>query len=165
MKRLVPHPIVSGFVAATWLALNSSVAPIQLLAAFAAVVLLPLALRVALEDAVRIRRPAAALRLALVVLWDIVVANLVVARLVLGPLGRLRPGFVEVPLETSHPDAVALLASIITMTPGTVAADVDDARTRILVHVLDVDPDHDGAALVAGIKQRYERPLKEIFGC
>jgi multicomponent K+:H+ antiporter subunit E len=62
----------------------------------------------------------------------------------------------------THPDAVALFASIIAITPGTVVADVDDARTRILVHVLDLE---DPEQLVAEIKHRYERPLKEIFGC
>ena len=59
-------------------------------------------------------------------------------------------------------DAVALLANIIAITPGTVVADIDDACTRILVHVLDLD---DPGRLVAEIKHRYERPLKEIFGC
>jgi multicomponent K+:H+ antiporter subunit E len=81
---------------------------------------------------------------------------------VLGPTARLRPGFVAVPLDaTTHPDAAALLASIIALTPGTVSADIDDARTRILVHVLDLE---DPAALVAEIKRRYERPLNEVFG-
>jgi len=91
-----------------------------------------------------------------------VTANLAVARRVLGPIGRLRPAFVEVPLDTTQPDAVALLASIITMTPGTLAAEIDEARARIIVHVLDLE---DAAALVAQIKRRYELPLKEIFGC
>ena len=93
--------------------------------------------------------------------WDIVVANLAVARRVLGPV-RLKPGFIEVPLDVTQPDVVALLASIIAITPGTVVADVDGARTRILVHVLDLD---DPGVLVAEIKRRYERPLKEIFEC
>lgn len=161
MTRLVPHPIVSCFVAAVWLALHSSLAPVHLAGAAIAALVLPLALDPLIRDRVRIRRPGIALRLALVVAWDIVASNLKVARLVLGRPARLRPAFVEVPLDTSHPDAVALLASIITMTPGTVAADVDDARKRILVHVLDLD---DGPALVAAIKRRYEQPLKEMFG-
>jgi len=67
-----------------------------------------------------------------VVAWDAVVANVAVARLVLGPSSRLRP---------------ALVKSIITMTPGTVSSDLDDARTRILVHVLDLE---DSPRLVAG---------------
>jgi multicomponent K+:H+ antiporter subunit E len=69
---------------------------------------------------------------------------------------------VVVPLDTQHPQAVALLANIVTMTPGTVTAEIDDARTRMLVHVLHAA---DPARVVADIKSRYERPLKEIFGC
>ena len=67
-----------------------------------------------------------------------------------------------VPLDTQHPQAVALLANIVTMTPGTVTAEIDDARTSMLVHVLHAE---DPARVVAHIKSRYERPLKEIFGC
>ncbi len=162
MMRLLPHPIASGFIAAVWLALNSSVASLHLIAAAVLAVILPLGLGRVLDDPVRVHRPRAAVRLGLVVAWDIVTANLAVARRVLGPIGRLRPAFVEVPLDATHPDAVALLASIITMTPGTLAAEVDEARARILVHVLDLE---DAAALVALIKRRYERPLQEIFGC
>jgi hypothetical protein len=72
------------------------------------------------------------------------------------------PAFVVVPLDTQHPQAVALLANIVTMTPGTVTAAIDDARTSMLVHVLHTE---DPARVVADIKSRYERPLKEIFGC
>lgn len=162
MRRLLPHPIVSFFVAAVWLGLQSSVAPIDLAGAALLAVLLPLGLDRLLRDPVRVARPWVAARLALVVAWDIVVANFAVARRVLGPMARLRPGFVEVPLDTSHPDAVALLAAIITIAPGSVSIGVDEARARLLVHVLDLD---DGPALVATIKRRYEAPLKEIFGC
>jgi len=81
---------------------------------------------------------------------------------VLGPLGRLRPRFVAVPLDVTHPNAIALLASIITMTPGTVSCDVRVGERRILVHALDVD---DPDALVRQIKFRYEQPLSEIFRC
>ena len=162
MTRWLPHPIASFFVLVVWLGLHSSLAPLHLVSAGVLAVAIPRLLSRALDDPVRIRRPGVVLRLAAVVLWDIVVANLAVARRVLGPLGRLRPGFIEVPLDLAHPDAVALLGSIIAITPGTVVADIDDERTRILVHVLDLD---DPGQLVAEIKHRYERPLKEIFGC
>ena len=162
MTRWLPHPIASVFVFVVWLGLHSSVAPLHLASGMLLAVGIPKLLTRALDDPVTIRRPGVAFRLAAVVLWDIVVANLAVARRVLGPLGRLQPGFIEVPLDLEHPDAVALLASIIAITPGTVVADIDDARTRILVHVLDLN---DPGQLVAEIKDRYERPLKEIFGC
>ena len=162
MKRWVGHPIASFFVLLVWLGLHSSLAPLHVVSGVVLAVVVPMVLARALGDPVRIRRPGVALRLAAVVLWDIIVANVAVARRVLGPLARLEPGFIEVPLDLAHPDAVALLASIIAITPGTVVADVDDARASILVHVLDLqDPEQ----LVAEIKRRYERPLKEIFGC
>jgi multicomponent K+:H+ antiporter subunit E len=162
VKRVLPHPIVSFFVALVWLGLHSSLAPLDLAGAALLAVLVPLALDRLLRDPVHVARPWIAVRLALVVLRDVVVANFAVARRVLGPMARLRPGFVEVPLDTSHPDAIALLAAIITIAPGSVSIDVDESHTRLLVHVLDLD---DGPALVATIKRRYEAPLKEIFGC
>ena len=162
MKRWLPHPVVSGLVLTVWLGLHSSLAPIHLAGGMLLAVLVPRLLRRSLAGAGRARRPWVAIRLAGVVLWDIVTANVAVARRVLGPMSRLRPGFVEVPLDLAHPDAVALLGSIIAITPGTVVADIDDARARILVHVLDLA---DPTALVSEIKDRYERPLKEIFGC
>jgi len=162
VTRWLRHPIASFFVLVVWLGLHSSVAPLHLASGVLLAVLVPMLLNRALEDPVCIRRPGVALRLAGVVLWDIVVANFAVARRVLGPLRRLKPGFVEVPVDLAHPDALALLASIIAITPGTVVADVDEGRTRILVHVLDLD---DPARLVAEIKRRYEQPLREIFGC
>ena len=162
MKRWVGHPIASFFVLLVWLGLHSSLAPLHVVSGMVLAVVVPMLLAPALGDRVRIRRPGVALRLAAIVLWDIIVANLAVARRVLGPLGRLKPGFIEVPLDLSHPHAVALLASIIAITPGTVVAEVDDARATILVHVLDL---HDPEQLVGEIKHRYERPLREIFEC
>ena len=75
---------------------------------------------------------------------------------------RLRPGFVELPLDLTDEFAITLLASTISLTPGTVSADVSEDRRTLLIHALDVD---DQDAMIRQIKQRYERPLKEIFEC
>jgi multicomponent K+:H+ antiporter subunit E len=162
MTRLLPHPWLSAALFIAWLALVSSVAPLHLLGAAALAVAVPLVAGRLIDARVAIARPGAAVRLGLVVVWDIVVANVAMVRLVLGPTAALRPAFVEVPLDTQHPQVIALLSSIVTMTPGTVAAGIDAARTRLLVHVLHAD---DPARIVAEIKARYERPLREIFGC
>jgi len=98
----------------------------------------------------------------LVVLGDIIVANINVARLVLGPMSRLKPAFIEIPLDTDSDFVATILGSIITLTPGTVSIDIDRERRILHVHALDVE---DTAALVSEIKTRYEAPLKEIFGC
>lgn len=161
MSHIVPYPITSFTVFAVWLVLNGTLAPAHLVLAVVLAVVLPLASRPFLGDRTRVRAPLAVLRLLFIVLWDIVLSNIVVARLVLGPVERISPGFVRLPLDVEHPYAVSLLASIITMTPGTVSTEVNDARGEILVHALNMpDPDQ----LVRDIKTRYEAPLKEIFG-
>ena len=101
-------------------------------------------------------------RLVAVVLWDVIVANLQVARRVLGPLSALRPRFVTVPLDLTDRTAIALLGAIITTTPGTVTASLSPDRRYFVVHGLDVE---NAESLVRTIKLRYERPLKEIFEC
>jgi multicomponent K+:H+ antiporter subunit E len=97
-----------------------------------------------------------------VVIKDVIIANIQVAQRVLGPVSALRPGFVVVPLDLTDRTAIAALGAIITTTPGTVTAALTPDRRFLLVHALDVD---DADLLVRTIKQRYERPLKEIFQC
>jgi multicomponent K+:H+ antiporter subunit E len=107
-----------------------------------------------------LRRTLVAVRLFVVVLRDIVVANVQVAILILGPQARLRPRFFRVPLSVTRPRSITLLAGIITMTPGTLSSELSDDHGHLLVHGLDVQ---DEAALVARIKSRYEAPIKEMF--
>ena len=76
-------------------------------------------------------------------------------------MSRLRPAWVRVPLATSHHRVVAVLAMIITSTPGTVSCVVDQERREILVHALDCD---DAPAMAAEIKRRYEAALMDVFG-
>ena len=66
-----------------------------------------------------------------------------------------------VPLASDHAMVNALFASIITTTPGTVSAVVDEAAHCIWVHALNCD---DAQAMIDDMKNRYEAPLMQIFG-
>src|SRR5690606_24220613 len=107
-------------------------------------------------------KPFALARFLMIVLWDIIVANCILVVRVLGPTKNLRPAFMELPLDIKENFTITLLASTISLTPGTVSADLSmDGRT-LLIHTIYVD---DIEAAIADIKQRYEAPLKEIFEC
>lgn len=149
-------------VAVTWLLANNTLYIGHLILAVFLGVALPRLTVHFWPDAPSLRRPGVALRLLAVFAYDIVIANFHVARLVLGPNGKLRPAFLEVPLDLDNDFAISLLASMITLTPGTVTIDYDPERSIIHVHALDAD---DPAAMVVEIKQRYEAPLKEALGC
>ncbi len=157
--RFFAHPWLSSLLATSWLLLQHSLAPMHLLAAALIGLSVPRLLHGFLPPAPRIRW-LPALRLSGVVLWDIVVANITVARLVLGPMDKLQPAWVTVPLTLKHPTAIALLASIITTTPGTVSCAIDEERHFMVVHALHCT---DPAGLIADIQARYEQPLMAIF--
>lgn len=156
----LPHPVLSLLLAASWLALSHSLALVHLLSAALIGWAVPRLIAGFLGPVNRIHWPTA-IRLGAVVLWDIVVSNITVARLVLGPMSRPQPGWIEVPLESGHPWVNALFASIITTTPGTVSAVIDEAGGRILVHALDCS---DAQAMARDMKVRYETPLLRVFG-
>lgn len=154
------HPALSLLLAVVWLLLQQSLAPAQLLAAAAFGLLVPRLVHGFIGPAARPRGLVEIVRFTAIVLWDIVVSNIAVARIVLNPASDPQPAWVPVPLDTEHPTAITLLATVITMTPGTVSCVVDEAAHLILVHALDCD---DPAAMAAQIKQRYEQPLRRIF--
>lgn len=160
-----PHPFWSALLAFTWLALNGTASAGHVLLALVLGWALPFALqRYWPPPASRPSRPLRSLGRATaftaLVAWDVVVANLQVARAVLSPLSRLQPGFAIVPIELEDPAAIAMLAHTITLTPGTVSVDVAPDRRSLLVHALHMpDPE----ATVREIRHRYERRIREIF--
>ena len=155
------RPVLSVLLALAWLTLQQSLDLGNVLTACVLGWGLPRLLGGFLGPAAQPRSFARALRLGLTVLWDIIVSNITVARLVLNPRSVPHPAWVKVPLTLTQPTAQALLASIITMTPGTVSAIVDEEGACIWVHALDCD---DPAAVATDIDRRYQQPLMEILG-
>jgi multicomponent K+:H+ antiporter subunit E len=162
MLRIFPYPILSAVLAVSWMLLITEFSLAHALLALFLAWGIPRLCAPFVDHLSKIRSYPAALRLTLLVTWDIVVANVAVAKLVLGPIQKLRPAFLAVPLDTQSSQAQVLFASIITMTPGTVSADFSDDHKILYVHALDCEDPH---AMIADMKSRYEQPLKEIFGC
>lgn len=158
--KLVPAPLLSLVLFVSWLLLNNTLDPAHLLLAAVLALAIPWFTEPLRPEKPRLRRGRAAAKLLLVVLWDIVLSNIEVARRILGPESAIRPQFVWVPLSIRDPHGIVTLAGIITMTPGTLSSDLSEDRRWLLVHAFNVD---DEAALVATIKRRYEAPLREIF--
>lgn len=161
MKRLLPTPMLSVALFILWLLLNQSVSAGHLLLALVFAVAIPLLTSGLRPLPVRIRRPGSILRLMLTVAADTLQSNVAVIRLLVTPgPPRYPAGFVHVPLQVRDPNALAVLATIVCITPGTVWAELSLDRSMLLLHVLEVD---DAAAITAHVQQRYERPLMEIF--
>jgi multicomponent K+:H+ antiporter subunit E len=162
MKRWLPHPLLTLLLTLIWLLLVNTFNLGQLLLGALLGWGITLLTRNFLLDVPSVRKPLLLCRFMLRVFYDIVVANLHVAKLVLGPRSRLNPAFVEVPMAIENNFVLAVLASIVSLTPGTVSAGLSADHKTLLLHGLDVP---DAQALIDEVKSRYEAPLLEIFEC
>lgn len=161
MKRLLPMPWHSVMLIAVWLLLNGFSYG-QLLLAVILALLIPIITYPYVRGHAPVKKPFAMMTYSLRLLYDIVVANLDVARRVVLPNRYLKPGWLAYPLSMTEPFPVTLLASSVSLTPGTVSVEFSEDRTCLYIHVLHLE---DEKELQAFIFRRYEQPLKEIFGC
>ncbi len=161
MKRLLPSPVLSISLFGLWVLLSQSV-DTGTLAIGALVALVLPRLTLGLRPApVQMRRPGVIARLMLRVGWDMLRSNLSVAGTLLRRRSRDIPSaFVRVPLQLRDPNALAVLAMIVTTVPGTAWAELSADRSVLLLHVFSVE---DEQALIDSIRDHYLQPLKEIF--
>ncbi|GAP74961.1 MULTISPECIES: Na+/H+ antiporter subunit E [Pseudoalteromonas] len=171
--KWLPTPFRTILLFAVWLLLNNSVSPGHLILGAVLAIVIPLSIAPFRKPQPLILRPGLAFKQLLIVLWDIITANVEVAIKILGPSKRLRPGFIKVPLDLKHDLPITMLASTVSLTPGTVSAEVypipeslpqgqEPEQRFLLIHVLDMGDEQE---LINSIKSRYEAPLKEIFQC
>jgi len=159
-RSLFPAPLLSAALFVLWLLLSESLAAGQLLLGAVIAIAAPWLSAPLRPVPVRVRRPWVALRLFARVVQDVVVSNVEVAWRIVARRAEPRAAFVAVPLELRDPNALAALAIITTITPGTAWSELALDRSVLLLHVFDVE---DEPAFIADFKARYEEPLREIF--
>lgn len=161
LQWLLPHPLLTLLLAVVWILLQNQFSAGMMVFGIILGVIIPWGTSVWWPDTPKGFRLGKMMTYILIVMWDIVIANIQVAWIVLTvPNSKLKPAWIVVPLDLRQPEAITVLAGTITLTPGTVSADLSDAGHSLLVHVLHTD---DPDAVRDEIKTRYEQRLKEIF--
>jgi len=157
MRRLVPHPFLSALLGVVWILLVGDLG----LGSMVMAVILALGIGWILPPAPRIIRPFALIGYIGLVVWDVIVASVQVARIIVFmPKGQIKSAFIAVPIDLPHAQAITILAGTITLTPGTLTADISSDGSVLLVYALHAP---DPAATRDDIKSRYESRLKRIF--
>lgn len=158
---LLPHPFLTLLLAVVWTLLQNEVSAGMVVFGVILGVIIPKMTAIWWPDTPKGIHLGKMVSYSFIVMWDILVANIQVAWIVLSvPNSKLKPAWIVVPLDLRQPEAITMLAGTITLTPGTVSADLSSAGHSLLVHVLHTD---DPDAVLEEIKTRYERRLKEIF--
>jgi len=161
LRRVIPHPLLSVTLTLVWLALVNTVTLGHLILGGFLGLVVPMLTSPYWPDRPTVRKPLVVAEYVAIVLWDIIVANVEVALVILLKRNAdIRSHFITVPLELTSAEAITVLAGTITMTPGTVSTTLAADGGSILVHCLHTD---DPEGVRDTIKKRYERRLKEIF--
>jgi multicomponent K+:H+ antiporter subunit E len=160
MKRWPSLTLFTAALFALWLLLNDTVSPGQLTLGVVLTIAIALGTAAMRPLGARLHHLLVALGLFFVVLTDIIRSNIAVAGIILSPGRTATPGFMTLPIDLRDPYGLALLACIITATPGTIWAGLSPDGGLLTIHVLDLK---DEDAWIRTIKHRYEHPLMEIF--
>lgn len=160
IRRWFPHPVLSALLLLIWLLLKQSLAPGTILLGALLGIALARMYDLLRPPKVRVRNFHLLGLLFVRVTLDIFRSNLAVAKIILGRNRNLNSGFVAIPLDLTDRHGLAVLACIITSTPGTIWVSYDSSANTLLIHVLDLA---DEQVWIDTIKQRYERLLLGIF--
>jgi len=106
-------------------------------------------------------RPLGMLRLAFAFFFELVKSALSVAREAWRPQLAIEPGVISIPLTVRSDVEITMLASLISLTPGTLSLEVTPEGETLYVHALIVEDD--GSEIRASIARRLERPVRGAF--
>lgn len=161
-RKWLPHPALSVFMWGLWLLLMNDISGGHIVIGALLAWFIPWITYPFWPESTPIRKPLVVLRFLMHVVLDILIANYMLMLRILGPTRNLHPAFLTFPLEVKNDFTITILASTISLAPGTVSANLSSDRKSLLVHVLNVN---DVEMAANDIKRRYEAPLKEIFEC
>lgn len=103
----------------------------------------------------------AALVLAVSFVWQLVLSGLATLRIILAPRAAAQPVLMRYEFAPMSEAGAALLASLVTLTPGSTVVDIDMATRSLLVHLLD---GRDQAGVAEGIRRHFERHVQVLCG-
>jgi len=153
--------LVNVLLALTWAAVTGSFSPANFAFGFVLAAVALWLIREGSGDRVYVIRLWRILALAGAFLLELVLSALRVARLALSPRLSLRPGIIAYPLTVTNDAGIALLANLITLTPGTLSVDVSEDRRTLFIHAVDA---RDVEGTIASIRSGFERRILEVFG-
>lgn len=160
MRRLLPHPLLAAIILVLWLVLQQSAGLGHIILGGIIAIGVSLAASAVLPERVEMHRPLKFAQLMAVAGLDIIRSNLAVMFVLFQPRPAPKAGFIEMHLELKSETGLAILAILLTATPGSAWLEYDRERSTVLIHIFDLKDEDEW---VRTVKKRYESLLLEIF--
>lgn len=151
--------LINLALAALWMFLSSNFSVASFIAGYLLGMLAVYMLRNFLPGSFYLKRVKAIIVLVFIFIWQMILANIDVVKVVLSPKVDIRPGFFAYPCDLEDEWAVSLLSALITLTPGTIVVAISDDHNTLYIHGLNVE---DSETEIASIKDSFEQAIKEV---
>lgn len=151
--------MLNFILALIWMFLSSNYTMTGFVVGFLLGLLMIFVMRRFFHEHLYVVRIWAVIKLTLLFLKELVLANVQVLKVVLSPKLDMKPAFFAMPTELTKDWEITLLSSLITLTPGTVVVHVSDDAKTLYIHAIDID-DVDEA--IDSIKNSFEKAIMEV---
>ena len=141
MRRWALRVWVLCWLVLVWILLWGTVSAANILSGLAIALVITLLLPLPVVPVEGRVHPLCLARLVLLVGWDLVLSSLQVGWLAIRPGPPPRSAVLRVRVAVKSDLVLALAANIITLTPGSIVLEIDQARRLVYVHVIDVSSD------------------------
>lgn len=151
--------LLNVLLALIWVFLKNSYTGVDFLIGYIVGLLILFVLRRFLQFDFYFRRVYACFKLFLLFSVELIKANWDLIKIVLSPKMNIKPGIIAVPTELKRDWEVTLLATLITLTPGTLSMDFSDDNKTLYIHSIHV-PDKE--AMIKQIQDTFEKAIMEV---
>ncbi|MED1602559.1 Na+/H+ antiporter subunit E [Alkalihalophilus marmarensis] len=146
-------------IAIIWVNFQNSYTAVDFLIGYVVGIFTLFVLRRFLKFDFYMRRVWAIIKLIILFIKELILANLDVIKIVLSPKMNIQPGIIAVPTKLKSDWELSLLATLITLTPGTLSMDFSDDNKYIYVHSINV-PNKE--QMIRDIHDTFERAILEV---
>ncbi|MDN4492866.1 Na+/H+ antiporter subunit E [Ureibacillus aquaedulcis] len=151
--------LLNLFLAFLWMFLSSNYSVSRFIIGYLLGLVVIIALRRFFRSRLYIDRVWALIKLTILFIKELILANVSVLILVIKPKLVLQPAFFKYDTELTEEWEITLLSSLITLTPGTVVVHVSDDSKSLFIHVIDSNDIDD---TIDSIKNSFEKAILEV---
>lgn len=151
--------LLNIFLAFIWMFFNVSYDPITFFVGYFFGLAIVFSFRRFFQTRFYLWRVLAVLNLTFIFIRELILSNISVLKVILKPKLDIKPGIFALPTVLEKDWEITILASLITLTPGTLVIDVSDDNKILYIHAIDIDDAEDA---ISSIKGSFEKAIMEV---
>lgn len=143
-------------IAIVWMVLKNNITVLEFVIGYIVGLLLLFSFKRFLNGRFYFGRVIAFVKLTLIFIRELIIANIDMVKIVLRPKLNIQPGIIAVPTKLKTEWEITMLAALISLTPGTLSMDFSPENDTIFVHTVHIN---DKEAEIKKIHDTFEKAI------